>query len=245
MNYLVSKKLCIAFLLVVFVSGILATKSFSNAAVRILSQRGAYYFNGGAYDLKKAKRYYRWALRLNTAVPLAHYKLADILMIEGRFDEALKEINKEIAEHPDFGKAYYVRGLIHGFSGTLDEGERDFKKIIELGQADSPTAWAVYNDLAWIQFLAGRYEDVAKTAGVGLSRFPDNPWLLNSLGLALINLEKKKEAEVTLKKALALAEKLTVEDVIRAYPGNDPANASEKRFSIITMIKFNLALTQN
>jgi len=243
------KRLWVA-ILIVGVGGLLAGKIYLMPSLsRYFLSRGNYYFNGGAYDLPKAEQFYRWALAIYDNTPLAHSKLANVLFIQGKPKEALVHIDKEIAKNPDFGRAYYLRGLIYGFTKNLDEAERDFKTILELQESSNKAqnlgegGWAVYNDLAWIQFQKGNYADVEKTAREGLTQYPDNPWLLNDLGLALLNLGKKGEAKAVFEKALVQAEKFTTQDVIKAYPGNDPAQASDRRLSIITNIRFNKTLT--
>lgn len=231
-------------------SGIfLAGKVYVAPAVsRYSASRGDYYFNGGAYDLKKAARSYTFALWLDARASRAHYQLGRIYFVEGKRDDALREINAELALRPNFGRAYYMRGLIEGFQKNLDAAEADFKKILELGELDEharkldTTGWAVYNDLSWIQFQKGEYADVASTARAGLEKYPNNPWLLNSLGLGLMNLKKTKEAKAVFGEALAQAQKLTTEDARRAYPGNDPTGAEDKRQQIIQQIRFNQAL---
>lgn len=213
-----------------------------------LINRGNYYFGGGTYNTVKAAQYYKWATYLDRDMPHAHYQLSRIYFVEGKNNDALREVNATIALAPDFGRAYYMRGLIYGYTKKLDEAETDFKKILELGELEPGAGklgqggWAVYNDLAWIQFQKGSYADVEVSARQGLEKYPDNPWLLNSLGLALLNLEKKEEARATFEQALQKAEELTVEDVRRAYPGNDPLGAEDKRQAIIGQIKFNKAL---
>lgn len=217
-------------------------------AVNVAMRKGGYYFNDGAYDLQKAERWYRAAIWLDPSMPLAHYQLSRIYLVEGRTEEALREVNKELNIRPLFGRAYYMRGLIDGFSKNLDAAEADFKKILELGKLDEyagaldATGWAVYNDLSWVQFQKGEYRDVEKTARAGLEKYPHNPWLLNSLGLGLMNLKKTKEAASAFDSALQSAQKLTVEDARRAYPGNDPAGAEDKRQQIIQQIRFNQAI---
>ena len=223
----------------------------TESALNLFIQKGNYYFNGGAYDLEKAARFYSWALIIEESNITARYQLSRIYLVKGDLEKALEEINAAIAKAPDFSRAYYIRGLINGFLGNLDQGEKDFKKILELAVENPETSildangWAVYNDLSWIQFQKGNYSDVEKTAREGLERYSENPWLLNSLGLALLNLEKKIEAREVLSRALALAEKLTPEDVMRAYPGNDPKSASDRRLSMINTITLNLALLGN
>ena len=211
--------------------------------------KGSYYFNGGAYNLTAAKRWYRGALWMNSSLPLAHYQLSRIYFVEGRMEEALQEVNKELAKRPSFGRAYYMRGLIEGFRKNLDAAEADFKKIFEVGLDEyTPSldagGWAVYNDLSWVQFQKGEYGEMEKTAREGLRKYPHNPWLLNSLGLGLMNLKKNKEAKATFEDALRRAEMLSAEDVRRAYPGNDPAGWEDKRRAIIRQIRFNQTLVR-
>ena len=204
-------------------------------------RRGNYYFNGGAYDLKKAARYYRAAAFFDTEETFARYQLSRIYFVNGKLQDALREADAAVALAPDFGRAYYMRGLINGFSNKLDEAEADFKKILELGELEQGV-WAVYNDLSWIQFQKGNYANVEETARQGLELYPQNPWLLNSLGLALFNMDKKKEAKAIFKEAFQKAQELTVEDVRRAYPGNNPSETEKKRQAIIDQIRFNLTL---
>ena len=224
----------------ILVAGFLLRKPAAN----FFLSRGNYYFNGGAYDLPWAIRYYRLVLIFDKKTPNARYRLSDALFVSGDADGALKEINQVILENPNFGKAYYIRGLVYGMTKRPDEAIRDFKKIIELGQL-SETSWAVYNDLSWVEFQKGDYSSVEETTKEGLMRYPNNPWLLNSQGLALLNLGRKKEAESVLTEALARAEALTEEGVVHAYPGNDSRIATEKRTSIINTIRLNLVLAKN
>lgn len=221
---------------------------FKQQAVNVAMRNGHYYFNGGAYDLKKAERWYRAALWLSPSMPAAHYQLSRIYFVEGRSEDALYEVNKELELRPAFGRAYYMRGLIQGYAKNLDAAETDFKKIRELGKLDEyaesldRSGWAVYNDLSWIQFQKGEYGEVEKTAREGLAKYPLNPWLLNSLGLGLMNLKKNKEAKAVFDSALEAAQKLTAEDARRAYPGNDPQEAENKRQQIIRQVQFNRTL---
>lgn len=207
-----------------------------------LIRKGNYYFNGGAYDLPKAVRYYRAALFLKPDNFLARYQLSRIYFINGKFDAAMTEIVKTISIRPDYGKAYYMKGLIDGYTNKLDAAEADFKQVLDIGKLDAG-GWAVFSDLSWIQFRMGHYEDVEQTALRGLVLYPNNPWLLNSLGLAMMNLNKKSEAKIAFERALARATELTPEDVARAYPGNNPEEAAEHRIEIIQMIQFNLKLS--
>ena len=231
-------------------TGLLLAVIFREQLAAHVQVLGDYYFNGGAYNPKKAARYYQGALFLDADLVHAHYQLSRIYFVEEKLDDALREVNAAISLAPDFGRAYYMRGLIQGYTNKLDEAEADFKKILELGELEPGAGkldqggWAVYNDLSWIQFQKGNYADVEVSARQGLEKYPDNPWLLNSLGLALLNLEKKEEAKAVFGQALQKAEGLTIEDVRRAYPGNDPADVENKRQAILTQIRFNAGLAK-
>jgi hypothetical protein len=57
----------------------------------------------------------------------------------------------------------------------------------------------------------------------GISYRPDNAWLRNMYGLALLNTDRKEEALVQFTRTRELAALLTEEEWGRSYPGNDPA----------------------
>lgn len=203
---------------------------------------GNYYFNvggNGDYDLDSAEKYFTRALRRDPNVPDAWHQLARIDFLRGDFSSALEKINKQIELHGDsFMASYYIRGLINGYAGNLKDSETDFKKFLEW----DPQNWAADNDLAWIYFRQGRYEDAERIAEQGLAWAPDNPWLLTSLGVSLLNLERKKEAKIALKRAQMAAQKLTETDWHKAYPGNDPQAAAKGLANMQKVIDYNLGL---
>lgn len=217
-----------------------------------LFNRGNYYFNesswakGGTftrestqiYDLDKAQNRFEWALRVFPQAQGPHYQLARIYFLKADFSRALNEINTEIQNFPDFKRSYYVRGLINGYAKNFPEAIADFEEFLKW---DSQS-WAAHNDLAWIYFQTGDYENAEKISREGLKWNPDNPWLLNSLGTALLNLGDKKQAKIVLEQALREAQKLTPSDWQRAYPGNEPGIAEEVLKKMVENIEFNLNL---
>lgn len=203
---------------------------------------GNYYFNvygDGVYDLEKARDYFNLALDLDPNVPDAWHQLARIDFLEGDFYNALKKINKQLEIHRDsLMPAYYVRGLIHGYARQFKKAEKDFIIFLKY----DPKNWATHNDLAWIYFQMGDYENTETIARKGLRWAPDNPWLLNILGVSLLNLNSKEEAHMILKKALENAKTLTETDWHKAYPGNNPTVAVAGIRAMIKTIEFNIAL---
>ncbi|MCX6702909.1 MAG: tetratricopeptide repeat protein [Candidatus Wolfebacteria bacterium] len=191
------------------------------------------------YDLAKAQTLYEWALGIYPQAEGPHYQLARIYFLKAGFSRALNEINTEIKNFPDFKRSYYVRGLINGYAKNFSEAAADFQEFLKW----DPKSWAAHNDLAWVYFQAGDYENALKVSEEGLKWSPGNPWLLNSSGVALLNLGKKKEAEAIFAEALAAVQKLSPDDWKKAYPGNDPDIASGGLENMILTIKRNQELS--
>lgn len=199
---------------------------------------GNYYFQGKAYDVRRAQTFYEKTLVLDGRHPGAHYQLARVYFIYGRFPKALEKINTEIVLYPDYKRSYYIRGLIYGYMGRFDEAANDFEEFLRF----KPESWAGHNDLAWIYFQMGDYGKVAEVTESGLKYSPDNVWLLNSRGVALLNLGEKEEAKKIFEKALEQAEKMRPEDWGRAYPGNNPDIYPQGLQSMRESIRRNLEL---
>lgn len=218
---------------------------FFNSKADFAVEIGNYYFNvykDGTYDLDSAEKYYKKALKLDSNVSDAWHQLARINFLRGNFNAALSQINKQIEIHgSSFMASYYIRGLINGFLGNFKQAENDFKFFLIWDNKN----WAAHNDLAWIYFKEGDYKKVEEIARSGLEWNKNNPWLLTSLGVALINLNKKYEARAILNKALSEAKNLTAQDWQNAYPGNNPLVADKALAGMIKTIGFDLSLTGN
>lgn len=202
---------------------------------------GNYYFGKGAYDLKKVESYYKKALFLEPSLEGLHYQLARVYFIKNELSLARYEINKELELHPDLKRSYYVRGLINGYDNNLDGAIEDFTEFLKW----SPESWAGHNDLAWIYFKKGNYEKSLATSEEGLKYYAGSVWLLNSKGVALINLGRKEEAKIVLSQALLIAEGMSAEDWGKSYPGNNPDVYIDGLEAMKISIKRNLALAGN
>jgi len=200
---------------------------------------GNFYLGEEAHDLKKAEELYNRALDLGYPEPAyLYFGLSRAYFFEGRYNKAIEAINETLRLDPSIKNVYYMRGLIYGYKNSLPEAERDFAKFIEL----KPESWAGANDLAWIYFRQGRFEDVQKVAEEALSYNSENPWLHNSLGVALLNLGKKEEARAAFEKALAAFRDMTSEEWGMAYPGNDARYHAQGLASTIRSVEKNLSL---
>ncbi len=212
---------------------------------------GNYYFNGviggGEYNPNIAEKAFKKAVLINPKILWGHYQLARIIFVKGKYDEALEEISKELEANPENLRSLYVRGLIYGYRnkmGDLEKAESDFGRFILW----APKEWAGYNDLAWILSKQGKYEETEKTINLAFKKIlgaKNNPWLWNALGVAQLNLKKYPAAADSFKKAENLAEKLTPEEWLSAYPGNNPASAGEGLSIFLKAISQNFRRTES
>ena len=194
-------------------------------------RQGSGYFGGapafaeataGKYNLDKAEKWYKAALKIEPKLPNAHYQLASIYFVKNQFSKALNEINAELSLNPENQRSYYVRGLINGYAQNYPAASEDFKKFIQ----SSPNEWAGYNDLAWIYNETGDYQKAKETLLSGLKTAPDNAWLLNGLSIVLSKLGEQNESDKILEQAKISAEKLGENDWQMAYSANNPVFAS-------------------
>ena len=207
---------------------------------------GNYYFNGviggGEYNLAIAQKAYQKAVSINPKILWGHYQLARIYFVKGDYHMALEEITKELEANPENLRSLYVRGLIYGYRNSHDDlelAENDFRRFTYW----APSEWAGYNDLAWILSKEGKYAEAERElerAFENISEGNKNPWLLTALGVARLNLKKYSRAVDSFKKAKELAEKLTIEEWQRSYPGNDPATSSDGLSAFLQAIDENL-----
>lgn len=225
----------IALIILFFLFQIPIKKYVSQKAAGI----GNYYFNGGEYNLNKAEKFYKKALKFDDKNWYAYYQLARIDFVKNRFYSGIINIDRALAIDPENKRSYYVRGLLNGYRGNYDEAEKDFQNFI----AWHSNEWAGYADLSWIYINDGKYEEAILTASNALSIFPENVWLYANKGLAQYKLGRYDEAKADLETAKKLAEKINSNDWKRAYPGNNPADAEKGVEEIKTAINYNLKLT--
>lgn len=201
-------------------------------------------FFGGTlpYDLRVADMVYQAALFIDPEVPLAWHQRARISFLQGDFDKALSQINTQLEFHGDsFMASYYIRGLIYGYAKNYPMAEKDFLYYL----TKNPYSWAGSNDLAWIYFAQGKFEETRDQTAKILIGQPDNPWILMSHAMSVYNLGDTKTALDELLRAKEEAEKLTEAQWSRAYPGNDPAIAPEGLAEFKETIEKNIALVHS
>lgn len=213
-----------------------------------------YYFNqdnsiDGVYDLKKARQYYSQVIEENPGGnPLSWYQLGRIDFLEGYLDDAIYKFKKQVYYFDDqLPNVYYMLGLTYGYKaghgGSAEDwtkAEENFLKYIEY---DELSPWPKV-DLTWIYFAQGKYSEMIPVLESGLMLEPNNPWLLNMYGLALLNTGAKESARLNFIKARDAAAILTPLDWGMIYPGNDPDIWEKGLEEFRSLIEKNISLTQ-
>jgi tetratricopeptide (TPR) repeat protein len=215
--------------------------------------RGQYYFNSGdnpsgVYDLALARANYEAAIAADPkGSPIQWYQLGRIDFLEGKFDAALQKFQTQIEYFDDrVPNVYYMIGLTYGYkaraendTASWEKGEEAFETFITYAP-ESP--WPRV-DLAWLYFSQGKFDAMLPLLTEGLQYRPENPWLLNMYGLALLNTGDREGAHEALAKAKAAADALTLEDWGRSYSGNNPATWAQGLAEFRGVIEKNLSLT--
>jgi tetratricopeptide (TPR) repeat protein len=219
-----------------------------------LFEKGQYYFNhgdaaDGSYDLAQAASYYRQALEL-APHPLAWYQLGRIDFLEGRNDEAIDKFNTQLELYGDLvPKAFYMLGLTHAFKAMRQDDADSWQEaeanFIHYMRFVNHAPWPAV-DLAWVYFMQGKYTDMKPLLEETLNQHPENPWVLNMYGLALLNSERNKpDASAYFLKAKIAAAKLTPNDWGDVYPGNNPQYWKQGRDEFVATIDKNLVIANS
>jgi lipoprotein NlpI len=98
------------------------------------------------------------ALTLAWAADTKALNEAGVLFQKARYDDALKLLDKAIADDKDFVRALHLRGMVQYMRGKFKESVADFDKVIEL----EPKRYDLYWQRGIALYYVGRYEDGEK-----------------------------------------------------------------------------------
>lgn len=178
--------------------------------------------NPQQYDLVRAEFFYHEALARDPMLPYVHHQLARIAFLKGDFGLAMAHINKELALSDTPSPAsYYIRALIRGYLKDYVGAAEDYETYFKI----TPANWAGINDYSWVLLKADAPQLARSALEWGLKQWPDNPWLLTNYATALYELRRFEEAETAAIAAERAVARVTTNDWLMAYPGNDPLMA--------------------
>ncbi|MFZ2886934.1 MAG: hypothetical protein WA021_03890 [Minisyncoccia bacterium] len=233
----------IAQVVVVFLIAVLVTYSIPSTRIAAITfyedtiltvapsgERALYYADrhfhassGVLYDLERAEGLYDRANELDPTLPTLQHQRARAAFLKGDFYNALALINAAIEQDSKLMPSIYMRGLIKGFIGDYEGAAEDYEAYLR----SDPTNWAAINDYAWVLLKGGRSLDALVAVDWGLMHSPGNAWLLNSKATALFERGEYEKALEAARAAEKASTRVTEEEWLRAYPGNDPLIAGE------------------
>jgi tetratricopeptide (TPR) repeat protein len=139
-------------------------------------QLGDYYFRRN--DPQRAMKEYEMALEMDSLLTPVYSNLATVYSIAGKNQEALNTLNTLLILEPEYGRGYYLRGLLHHEVGNIELAIKDMEKAMVL---DSNNFRVFYN-LANLYMTNGYLAKAEKTIYKGLLLQPDSEegkYLLN------------------------------------------------------------------
>ncbi|MDQ5870926.1 MAG: tetratricopeptide repeat protein, partial [Acidobacteriota bacterium] len=118
-----------------------------------------------------------------------HTTLGQVLKMTGKSAEATEEFERALAEQPSSIDA--LLGLADAHRATGDpRAEPTYRRALAL----QPGYWAVYNQLGFFYFRAGRYADAIPMFRQAVRLRPDSVRVYNNLGAALFKIDRFAEA---------------------------------------------------
>ena len=222
---------------------------FNKNKKEIYLNAGNKFFGGkilgvSAYNVEVAAKLYSLSKETTRAagetdLMWINYQLSRTEFIKGNLYNALIYADKELELYPDNCRTHYIRGLAYGYLEDLDNAIRDFEKFNKICVKNS---WAGHNDLAWFWFRKGNMEKVVEVINEVKDIYPENPWLMNTYGVALLNQKKYAEAIKYLEIAKTSSDKMSEKSWGTAYPGNNPKIYDEGLSAMHKSISDNLEL---
>ena len=104
-------------------------------------------------DSRDAKRLFDKELEENPDAPLPHFGLGIVYMEEGRYDEAVRELEKALQGHPDFIPILRTLGEAYQMNGQDRKALKVLNRALELH----------HRDVATLYLLGITYENLGKT----------------------------------------------------------------------------------
>jgi tetratricopeptide (TPR) repeat protein len=148
----------------------------------------------------EAEQNCRRALELNMLIMPARLSLAQIYNGTGRYEQALKEVEKAFVLDSVNAEAYRLKAFIYENLGDLPEAEKTYKQAIAL----RPDYWDGYNNLGVFYFQHGRYHEAVTQFQQVVALTPDNVKGYNNLGALYHYLARYDEARAAYNRSLLI-----------------------------------------
>jgi TolB-like protein/Tfp pilus assembly protein PilF/predicted Ser/Thr protein kinase len=169
-----------------------------------------YYYD---LDWAAAERSFRRVLELNPSETIARGQYAWLLVSLRRFDEAVAEIKRALADDPLMPLLYAWSVGIHGAVGRPDEALMDFSRLLQI----DPTIGLAYFHAGMAYLLMGRYDEAIDVLKKGSEHVVFAGWGDDVILLCLLRKGDRAGAERIMAKTLEARKSLPVSAVTLAY----------------------------
>lgn len=164
---------------------------------------------GNAYvakgDSGKARQAFENALKLNSDATGARVQIARLYASEGKLPEAIQNVQKVLASHPDFLAGYLLLGSFYERSNDIAKAEQSYQDALQRNGDFAPAL----NNLAWLYCENGGNLDMALTfAQKAKAKLPTEPSVSDTL------------AWIEYRKGLYTSASVLLRDATRQSPQN-------------------------
>jgi type IV pilus biogenesis/stability protein PilW len=152
-------------------------------------------------DLEKAEEYLRMAVQKRPDYAEGHNNLGNLLSLQGKSEEAIREYEKAVAivTYPTPEYAYYNMGREYARLKDLPKAEEMYQRAIAL----KPSFGEAYLELAMIQSEKGEWKESAGTLERLVDVAPSYAPAWMELGRLYLRLKRTGEARTAFRKAMA------------------------------------------
>lgn len=155
-------------------------------------------------DLGKAEEYMRSAIRKNPDYSAARNNLGNVLSLQGRSEEAIREYEKAVSNvlypTPEYG--YYNMGREYARLKDLSKAEAMYQRAIAL----RPSYVEAYRDLAKVQSEKGQWQEAARTLERLVEVAPSYAHGWMDLGRLYLRLDRPGQALAAFRNAMTNTE---------------------------------------
>jgi len=205
----------------------------------------AYAINRYYWDFAGAEREFKKAIELNPNYATAHFWYAEILTMQGRFDEALREMNLALELDP-------VSLIINSSLGTIYFFTRQFEKVVQQSNKTlemNPNFAHSHGGLSLAYAGLNKFSEAIAEAKKAIELSGDSSFYTSALGWIYAMSEKNDEAKRILEQLKDLSNKHYVSPywIALVYAGLGDNNkafeflekAYEERYEMMIWIKVN------
>lgn len=140
---------------------------------------------------KRAEQMFRRSLDLVSDNRYAALNLAQILVNDGRYQEAVGYLSRIVSESPGFSEPYLPLARAYYLTGDIGNAEKYFKLSIKAGEQDSMAIRGLMMSLLDI----GKYTEALDLSEEGIKKYPPDCYMLAARGRAMELMGDVRQAE--------------------------------------------------